>query len=165
MTLNGGLGDVTLKNIPIGTAFTEALAISHVLPNGCRWLFSSLQNGTSHDLVRCLISETGIGPPTVIASVSTVAPAYNFNEIELTPDNARLAMNVYTTSPLEPDIAMWDLDLNSGTVSNLQTFSVSSDPIIGLQFSPWRTTSITRPTVTRTTWTSDGWNWPRALLS
>ncbi|MEO8591318.1 MAG: PKD domain-containing protein [Flavobacteriales bacterium] len=136
MSLNSGLGDVTVKNMPIGPAFTEGLAIGHQLPNGCRWLFTSLQNGNTYDLVRCLISESGIGPPTVIASVTTVAPAYNFNEIELSADNMRLAMNVYTTSPAEPDIALWDLDLSSGTVSNPQTLSVSSDPIIGLQFSP-----------------------------
>ena len=136
MSLNGGLGEVVLKNIPLGTGFTEGLAVSHQLPNGCRWLFSSVRNGNTYEVVRCLISQSGIGPPTPIATISTVAPAYNFNEIELSPDNTRLAMSVYTTSPSEPDIAMWELALTSGTLTNPQTASVSDDPIIGLQFSP-----------------------------
>jgi gliding motility-associated-like protein len=136
MALNGGLGDVVLKNQPIGSGFTEGLAISHQLPNGCRWLFSSVRNGQAYDVVRCLISQTGIGPPTVIASVSPNGPVYNFNEIELSADNTRLAMSMYTTAPSEPDIVMWDLDLPSGTLSNQQSFGVSSDPIIGIQFSP-----------------------------
>ncbi|MFN3876098.1 MAG: hypothetical protein ACK4L7_09340 [Flavobacteriales bacterium] len=33
MSLNGGLGDVTRKNVPIGTGFTEGMAISHQLNN------------------------------------------------------------------------------------------------------------------------------------
>lgn len=136
MSLNGGLGEVVLKNIPVGTGFTEGMAVSHQLPNGCRWLFTSVRNGNTYEVVRCLISQSGIGPATTIATVSTVAPAYNFNEIELSPDNTRLAMSVYTTSPNEPDVALWELALTPGTLSNPQTASASDDPIIGLQFSP-----------------------------
>lgn len=136
MNLNGGLGDVVLKNQLIGSGFTEGLAISHQLNNGCRWLFTSVRNGNTYDVVRCLISQTSIGPPTVIASVSPNGPIYNFNEIELSPDNSRLAMSVYTTGAADPDVMIWDLDLQPGTLSNPVPHSVSSDPIIGIQFSP-----------------------------
>jgi gliding motility-associated-like protein len=136
MSLNGGLGDVTQKNVLIGTGFTEGMAISHQLNNGCRWLFSSVRNGPAYEVVRCLISQTGIGPPTVIASVSPNGTVYNFNEIELSPDNTRLAMSVFTTAPTEPDIVVWDLALQTGTLTNQQGHSVSSDPINGIQFSP-----------------------------
>lgn len=136
MSLNGGLGDVTQKNVLIGTGFTEGMAISHQLNNGCRWLFSTVRNGPAYDVVRCLISQTGIGPPTVIASVLPNGTVYNFNEIELSPDNTRLAMSVFTTAPTEPDIVVWDLALQTGTLANQQGYSVSSDPINGIQFSP-----------------------------
>jgi gliding motility-associated-like protein len=134
MSLNGGLGDVVNANTPIPGNFNEGLAISHVLPNGCRWLFGSLRNGNNYDLVRCLISRTGIGPPTVIATVSIGTPV-SVNDLELDPANTRLAMSLANTSAME-DIAIWDLDLNTGTVSNLQNHAVSMDRICGLQFSP-----------------------------
>ncbi|MBP6389628.1 MAG: PKD domain-containing protein [Flavobacteriales bacterium] len=136
MTLNGGSGDVAQANTLIGTGFTEGLAVSRQLPNGCRWLFSSLRSGNSYQLVRCLISHTGIGPPAILATVPTSLPANAWNEIELGPDNTRIAMSTGTTTGSDPDITVWDLDLTTGTVTNAIALQVSTDPIIGVQFSP-----------------------------
>lgn len=134
MSLNGGLGDVVNKNTFIANNMNEGLAISRMLPTGCRWLFGSMRNGNSYDLVRCLISHAGVGPPEVIASVS-IGQSVHYNDLELDPANTRLAMSMYNAGAAA-DIVIWDLDLASGTVSGLQTYAVSNDPIIGLQFSP-----------------------------
>ncbi len=135
MAQNGGLGDVTLKNILIGSPFSEGLAISHRMITGCRWLFGTLEdNGTFH-LVKCLIGETGIGPPQEIAVISAPS-AFSTYELELSPDNTRLAVSVLGYSATEPDIVLYDLDLQSGTVSNPQELSISDDSILGIQFSP-----------------------------
>lgn len=135
MSQNGGLGDVTLKNVLIGTGFTEGMAISHQLNNGCRWLITSRVTPTGFELVRLLISQTSIGSPVALATVNVTA-LNNVNEIELSPDNALIAMSTLATSSVEPDILTWDFDLQPGSVSNQQAYNVSNDPIIGIQFSP-----------------------------
>jgi hypothetical protein len=135
MSLNGGLGDVTLKNILIGTGYTEGMALSHQLNNGCRWLITSRVTPTGYELVRLLISQSSIGAPVALDMVN-LSVVNNVNEIEISPDNTRITMSTRTTSAAEPDITVWDFALQPGTVSNQQAFSVSSDPIIGIQFSP-----------------------------
>jgi PKD repeat protein len=134
MSLNGGLGAVLDKNTLVSMNVNEGLAVSQVLPNGCRWLFGSRRVGSTYEVVRWLISQTGIGPPTVIASVS-IGQAVHYNDLELDPANGRLAMSMYNWFSAA-DVALWQLDLASGTLSDQQTLSVSQDPIIGLQFSP-----------------------------
>ncbi|MCC6937401.1 MAG: PKD domain-containing protein [Flavobacteriales bacterium] len=135
MTLDGGLGDVTQKNILIGASFSEALAISHRMVNGCRWLFCVIEDNGVYALSKCLISESGIGPPQTMATFNL--PSFNSTyEVELSPDNSRLAVSIWSIDPVDPDIMLWDLDISNGTVSNPVPLSVSDDAVLGLQFSP-----------------------------
>lgn len=138
MSLNSGNGDVSQKNILIGNNIAEGKTISHQLPTGCRWLIvAEIVTGTSYNILRYLISDSGIGSPTVIASVSLQqAVGIGPYELELSPDNTKLAMSTHRDNPTDADIFIWDFDLASGTLSNQVNWSVSSDQIHGIQWSP-----------------------------
>jgi gliding motility-associated-like protein len=138
MSLNGGLGDVVQKNTFVATNIGEGKTISHQLPTGCRWLLTPRYvNDTTFEVVRFLINDIGIGPPVAIATVNLSAiPFLLAMEVELSPDNSKLSMSTLRSNPSDPDIIIWDFDLLSGTLSNRVDWSVSTDPILGTEWSP-----------------------------
>ncbi|HLG34894.1 MAG TPA: PKD domain-containing protein [Bacteroidia bacterium] len=149
MSLNGGFGDVSVQNTFLGTGYDEALSVSHQMPNGCRWLLTSKATGNNYEIYRFLISQTGIGSPTLIATVPCSVPAFIAHEIEISHNNTKVAMSTMLSASTSPDVVVWDFDLLSGTLSNPQNFSVSSQPVVGVEFSPdntkiyWRTNITT----------------------
>lgn len=138
MSLNSGNGDVIRKNTLIGNNIGEGKTVSHQLPTGCRWLIvPEIISTTQYHILRYLISDVGIGSPTVIATV-TFNQTFNYGpyELELSPDNTKLAFSTHRDNPNDPDIIVWDFDFLSGTVSNRVDWSVSTDQIHGIEWSP-----------------------------
>lgn len=137
MALNGGQGDVTVKNKFIGSGLGEGMAVSRQLENGCRWLFSFGIDGDVLYLKRALISQSGIGEPVTIGSAHAPNGTAWYSTLKLSPANDRLAISLPNAiQPGAADVAIWHLDAFNGTVSGLQQLSLSSDPVVGLEFSP-----------------------------
>jgi gliding motility-associated-like protein len=145
MSANGGLGAVTLKNIPLGNGYDEGLSISHQMRNGCRWLVCSKSVGSTHEVYRFLVSNIDIGSPALITTLNYTSAAGFGHDLEISPDNRMVAMATNQSDPSSPDVVVWDFDLEAGTFSNRRDFSVSPQPSMGVEFSPditkvyWRT--------------------------
>ncbi|MBU2649865.1 MAG: gliding motility-associated C-terminal domain-containing protein [Bacteroidetes bacterium] len=142
MNLNNGLGDVEEKNSLLGSGnYLEGKDVSHMTEKGCRWLLAAKMEGDDVDLVRFLITSDDIIDETVLYRIK------NFSnlEIDLSPDNTKLALSACTTNPLYRDIVVFDFDLESGTVSNIREYDITTQNLAGIEFSEsgkflyWRT--------------------------
>jgi hypothetical protein len=136
MDLNGGLGDVAQKNIYIGSKFTEGMTISHQMRNGCRWLI--LPGYRNHYLTinAIKISHDGISAPIQLDSTLMANSIQGPKEIELSMDNSKLTLSTFSLGNTDPDIICYDFELENCSVSNKQIFSVSSNWVLGIEFSP-----------------------------
>ncbi len=149
MTLNGGLGDVTQKNILLGTYYDEGIVISHQMKNGCRWLLINQSIGLKHYLVRFLITATGIGSPVILDSITYATNSQHDHDLQISQDNRKLVMATLRLNPTEPDVVVYDFDLESGQIFNRIDYSVSNQAVVGVEFSPsaqyayWRTNITT----------------------
>lgn len=136
MSLNGGLGGVQQKNIFIGRGYTEGITISHQMRNGCRWLIVPGNNNGSLTLNLFKISNNGISSPLILDNYIMHDNVISPREVELSSDNKKLCVSTFSVDPLDGDIIVYDFNLENGTVSNRQIFSVSSDKVLGIEFSP-----------------------------
>ena len=137
MALNGGQGDVAVKNTFIGAQLGEGMAVSHQMPNGCRWLFCFGFNGDSLLLKRATITESGIADLVTIGHVLNVHGAPWYSCLKLSPANDRLAISLPDgVGSGTADVAIWPLDPISGTVGPVELRSLSSDHVVGIEFSP-----------------------------
>lgn len=137
LALNGGMGDVTEKNKPIGGEVGEGLAVSRQLPSGCRWLFTYTVTGSVFTINRSVITQHGIGAPEGIATLHAPDGTAWYSTLKLSPGNDRLALSLPNAIvPGAADIAIWPLDLLSGSVGPAQLLTASNDPIAGIEFSP-----------------------------
>lgn len=137
MTLNGGLGDVAEKNHFIASGVGEGFAVSHQLPNGCRWLFCFSKNESQYQIKRALVTASGIGEPVLIATVAGADDADWHTCLKLSPANDKLAISLPNyDSPGAGDVVIWPLDLESGTLGPASIKALSTDPIVGIEFSP-----------------------------
>jgi gliding motility-associated-like protein len=141
MSLQGGLGDVTLKNIPITTPTTENIcAIRH--QNGTDfWIVTHAYNG-SNTYLSFLLTSTGVNltPVTSNAGVN-VTPngpsAYNsIGYLKASQDGSRIAAARLGLNTLD----ILDFNKATGVLSNAMNFSgfnggPNSGPY-GVEFSP-----------------------------
>ena len=136
ISLSGGLGAVTQKNIFIGKNYTEGMTISHQMRNGCRWLIVPGRNNNLLTVSAFLISNTGISPPIVLDTYTMSSSPMMPREIELSKDNKKLCLSTFTMDQNDSDVIVYDFDLESCTLSNRQVFEVSRDYVLGIEFSP-----------------------------
>lgn len=137
MNQNGGLGAVIEKNLLIEGTLGEGMAVGHQLATGCRWLFTFGIEENAYKLNRSLISALGIGPPETIATVNSPDGPSLASTLKLSPSNDHIALSMPdAVSPSAPDVALWPLNVDSGTVGQVELLPVSDDPVIGLEFSP-----------------------------
>ena len=136
MSLNGGLGDVTLKNVFIASGFTEGMTLSHQKRNGCRWLLIPGIINDTLTINEIMISYYGVSNPVVIDRYPLSNAVNKKHEIELSPDNRKVCVSTYTSNPNDSDIIVFDFDLESGNLTNRKLYSVSNDPVLGIEFSP-----------------------------
>lgn len=137
MALNGGQGDVLEKNVLIGEELGEGIAVSRQLENGCRWLFSFGVDGEAFILKRALLTESGIGAMSTIRSLNAPDGTAWYSCLKLSPGNDRLALSLPNALvPSAADVALFPLDLQSGSLGPAQLMALSNDPIVGIEFSP-----------------------------
>lgn len=137
MAQNGGQGAVTEKNLPLEGEWGEGMAVSHQLGTGCRWLFLYTLDDERYILHRAVISSGSIGIPEPIDTITVFDGADWWSSLKLSPQNDRIAMGLPNSQyPSDPDIAVWPLDIASGTVGDVAFHAVSPDPVSGIEFSP-----------------------------
>jgi len=130
MSLDGGLGDVTVKNVLLLSDASEKLtAVKHY--NGTDVWVLIHQNGTNA-YYAYLVTSSGIDPP-VISNVGAVFPVVgSVGQLKFSPDGSRVIVVGYASML---DAQLLDFDNQSGTLSNPITLS-SPEALYGTSFSP-----------------------------
>jgi PKD repeat protein len=136
MSLNGGLGNVTSKNILMQTPTTEKItAVKHANSNDI-WIIT-------HDWLsnafRCfLLTATGINPNSVISNIGTIHNGSTWNTngyMKASPNGKKLAVAIcHFINKFE----LFDFNDSSGVVSNVVSFPSYPATIgaYGIEFSP-----------------------------
>ncbi len=136
MTLNNGLGDVTIKNSPLFSPSTEKVTAVRHADGVSIWVIGHAFN--SADFYAYEITTLGINAP-VISTSGTVHGGSNQNNIGImkaSPCGDKLALTIFDDAIVE----VFDFDNFSGVVSNavqLGTFTQGNAwGLYGLEFSP-----------------------------
>ena len=120
MTLQGGLGDVTInKNVLLKTPVTEKLsAVKHA--NGCDiWIIA--HEWDSDGFLAYLVDSSGVSTNPVISNTGTIHNGSGLNklgQLKVTPDGSKLAVAIMALHLLE----LFDFDNATGIVSNPMSF-------------------------------------------
>ncbi len=132
MTLNGGSGDVTVKNIQLQSAVTEKLtAVRHA--NGIdAWVI--VHGWNNNEFYAYQVTATGVSGSPVTSSIGAVHGGLFNNShgyMKASPDAEKLALAIRGTRQLE----IFDFDNITGQISNTisTTYPVQ---IYGVEFSP-----------------------------
>lgn len=134
---NGGQGAVIEKNRLLLNSVGEGIAVSHQLIGGCRWLYTFRVDEGGYRILRARVSATGIDDATVIGTCAPNGAAHWWSTLKVSPANDRLAVSLPGSAPSSAgDIALWDLDPESGELSGLQQLAVSARTVSGIEFSP-----------------------------
>ncbi len=137
MSLNGGLGAVTQKNIYLGSGVREGMTISHQMRNGCRWLLVPGFDTANNFLIKEFkISNSNVSGPIILDTYPMASSIITPHEIELSSDNLRLCVSTFSVNPVDPDILLYNFDLETGTIFSRQPLSVTNQAILGIEFSP-----------------------------
>jgi gliding motility-associated-like protein len=132
MSLNGGLGDVTLnKNIPLHSPASEQMkAVTHC--NGTDiWVIS--HSATGNVFYAYLVSSTGVNTTAVTTSIGTGLGSIfdGMSYLTCTADGSRLALANGTSFEL------FDFDNQNGKLCNVVTVPTGGFAgIYGIEFSP-----------------------------
>ncbi len=137
MSLNGGLGEVTTKNVLLLTPVLEKLtAVQHANGNDI-WVLAH-KNGSA-EFYAYLVTDTGVNTSPVISNIgfSYSGPSFSENAgyMKVSPDGTRLAMAVFKYSN---GIQLFDFNSATGTLSNhidLYEIPGVAQPY-GIEFSP-----------------------------
>lgn len=116
----------------------EGLAVS---PFNCvmsnRWLFFVKYDNGNLLVYRSSITATGIAAPVLAASL-IIPGNYSLGQgdIEISPLVDKIAIANFSTGNLKEDIAILDLDIATGVLSNLRWIDSPENYMITLEFSP-----------------------------
>ena len=139
LTLEGGLGDVTLKNTQLHDSITEKLtAVRHA--NGCD-LWIIMHEWNTNGFFAYLVSNTGVNPTPVISYTGAIHTGGNIGsspntnaigQLKSSPDGSKLALGIRSMGIFE----LFDFDYATGVVSNPISFPPISNRVYGVEFSP-----------------------------
>lgn len=113
ITLNGGFGDVTIKNSLLFAPGTETLAVTKHCNNRFYWIIS--HQYLNNNFVVYLVDSNGISNLPVINSIGSV---YNYHGgfIVCSSDGSKIATAFISTLPINE---LFDFDNQTGVISNL----------------------------------------------
>ncbi len=134
--------DMTTKTISSPTTISsnslnEGMAITKKNCMNSRWLFFSKLINNTWTIYKSEISSSGISAPTNVISTSTPNIfSYGQGDLEISPDGTKLAIATLNTLAANEDILIYDLDLNSGSLSNYRYINHPNNNMFSLEFSP-----------------------------
>ena len=119
MSLNGGLGDVTTKNITLFTTATEQLGVVRHKNNIDYWVVA--HQDSSSNFMSYLVTASGVLSTPVISNIGKYVPPYSascwgcaVSGLKFSPSGCRLAV----TYPNCDTLQIFDFDNNTGAVIN-----------------------------------------------
>ena len=146
ITLNAGLGDVTVKNAVLTTNSCIMLTSVRKCNNQDVWIVTHETNSNAFRAYS--VTSAGINFTPVVSNCGTVLPgsAYSSSSwiagerLKASPDGKKLALSIsYAYAmPLVTPLELFDFDNSTGTVSNEQPLAWLSIPfgeLYGLEFS------------------------------
>lgn len=114
---NGGLGEVTSKNITIHTGVSER--ISATLHENCRDIWILVHEQLNNNFVAYLLSPSGISANSVISSIGSNSTGNNrYGGLRFSHDGKKLCSTL-GGSTLLPTVELFDFDNSTGIVSNV----------------------------------------------
>lgn len=130
MSLNGGLGAVTAKNIPLYTPAAEkAAAVKHA--NGIDyWLVA--HECLSDTFLVYLITSAGISPAPIKTGIGTVLTSDGHGQLKFSRDGSKLANAFQVLDTVD----LFDFDKSTGTISNAISLGLPIGQAYGVEFSP-----------------------------
>lgn len=132
MTLNGGLGDVTLKNVLLFAPGTEKVSAVHHSNKRDIWVVSHGKN--DNRFYSYLVTPNGVSAPVITQTGSTVN--WNIGYLRFSPNGKWLVCCAFTqmTNPTSPTFAeLFQFNYTTGIMSNPIYFD---GPYYGAEFSP-----------------------------
>ncbi len=135
MSLDGGLGGLTIKNQFLSMNMTEKNACIQLPGQDTAWVMTHAIS--SNGFYAWPVTVAGVGSP-VISSVGSVHPdlltsAYGpIGCMKFSPDGTRIAVAINGGGILE----IFDFNPSTGQVSNAKSLPPSNPPVYGLEFSP-----------------------------
>lgn len=131
MTLDGGFGAVTTKNVSLHTPITEKLTAT-LKSNGTDYWIVAKEYGTDAFLVYSLTA-AGVDPNPVVTNVGPVINDLNSEAgyARISPNGSKLCMAYYGNNTSQ----LFDFDNGTGIVSNPIPL-VSTSGCYGVEFSP-----------------------------
>ena len=140
MSLNGGLGDVTIKNTKLFDSTSNKIAAIHDMNNNISWVL--VQKGESNQYAAFKLSNSGLESTPVISSLGREITSQSEGQMKFSPDGTILACGYGTFSahitPLDGEgVQLFNFDIVSGTLSNDLLILLPDDirPIESVEFS------------------------------
>ncbi len=139
MTLNGGHGDITVKNVPLVTPACEKLtAVKHC--NGHDY-WVVVHNYYDNAFYAYLVTNAGVAPPVITHIGMSVSTSSNYiGYLKASPNGQKMAVAWEASGTFE----LYDFDNGTGVLSNLKTLYISFNVgPYGISFSPDNTKMYT----------------------
>lgn len=134
MSLEGGLGAVTTKNVQIRSATSEKMAAARHANGTDVWLLG--QESNNNTIYAYLLTSTGLNTTPVISQVGEVrtnaVSNSNIGCMKVSPDGTKIASSLYYTYKFE----VLDFNNSTGQVSNPMVFELLNGFNYGIEFSP-----------------------------
>lgn len=145
MTLDGGLGDVSIKNVLLFSPATEQLSAVHHCNKKDIWITTHELN--TNNFYTYLITDMGIDTTPIISSIGSIYPncfpcvSYdNPGQLKFSPNGKKLAVasNIYIfpSNQYSMFAELFDFDNQTGVISNFISLPVDSIVYYGVSFSP-----------------------------
>ena len=138
MTLNGGLGDVTSKNINLLPSCSEKVSavLKDCLTKSIWVITYASQNGSGtnyNTFYAYEVSTSGVNLTPVVSTFNAIGTQEARGYLKLSPDGQKLAC-----ANMGSGLFLFDFDVTTGMVSNEQRLNVntSSNSVYGVEFSP-----------------------------
>ena len=130
MSLDGGLGAITVKNIQLISRTTEKVVAYKIVDTEDYWVVT--QRYDSNEYLAYKVSENGVDPVPVVSAVGVFngpGPIRQSKQMKISPDGKLLAMSNSW------EVQILDFDENTGQVSNPRTILPNVNTY-GIEFSP-----------------------------
>jgi gliding motility-associated-like protein len=131
MSLNGGFGAVTTKNIQLYTPSNEKLSVVKHANNSDFWVVT--RQWSSNNFVSYLLTSSGVSSTPIISSAGALISGATDNvlgQMKISPNGSKIAL-----CNLNDNVELFDFNTNTGVVSNaIQLYN--ADKSYGVEFSP-----------------------------
>ncbi len=135
MNLNGGLGDVTLKNTILHTQITEKLAVVKHQNDTSYWVVAHEYGSDKY--MSYLIDTNGINIVPVVSSIGTPMCCHlnysnSIGQMKISPDCSKICSAILSNGIVE----LFDFSSLTGQLTNSISIAMNNPHTYGVEFSP-----------------------------